>query len=248
MEDHGDGREWCSFDDPDEERTWLFDVTFLTSSWACIYGRGCPGIDPEAAAEDQIGCCSHGAWIGDDDDLERVAAKAAALDPEEWQYHAMARRRGGALFQDRRGDWRTRRVDGACIFLNRPGFGTGPGCALHHAAVRRQESFIAWKPDVCWQVPLRREDLETASGHIFTMVREWKRQDWGGDADDVAWWCTEAPEAFVARRPVYEALADELVAICGARIYEELVRRIDERRSESLLPHPTVRSRRRPGR
>ena len=31
----------------------------------------------------------------------------------------------------------TRLVDGACIFLNRPGFATGPGCALHQVALAR---------------------------------------------------------------------------------------------------------------
>ena len=36
-------------------------------------------------------------------------------------------------------DYRTRLVDGACVFLNRPGFPTGPGCALHqHADAHRQ--------------------------------------------------------------------------------------------------------------
>ena len=29
-----------SFDDPDEERTWLVDVTFLESGWQCIFGPG----------------------------------------------------------------------------------------------------------------------------------------------------------------------------------------------------------------
>ena len=26
-------REWISFEDPTEERTWVFDVTFLLSRW-----------------------------------------------------------------------------------------------------------------------------------------------------------------------------------------------------------------------
>lgn len=30
-----DLHEWVSFEDPDEQRTWLFDVTFLTSNWPC---------------------------------------------------------------------------------------------------------------------------------------------------------------------------------------------------------------------
>ena len=46
-----DAREWVSFEDPDEERTWVFDVTFLTSNWTCIYGNGCQGVLTEPAPE-----------------------------------------------------------------------------------------------------------------------------------------------------------------------------------------------------
>ena len=38
-----DAHEWVSFEDPDEERTWVFDVTFLLSRWSCIFGAGLPG-------------------------------------------------------------------------------------------------------------------------------------------------------------------------------------------------------------
>ena len=238
-----DGRQWLSFDDPDEERTWLFDVTFLTSSWNCIYGRGCPGIalEPDRAA--QRGCCDHGAWLSDDADLERVATRAGQLQPDEWQYHELARRRGGPFFQDRAGEWRTRRVDGSCIFLNRAGFAAGAGCALHAAALRRGERYIDWKPEVCWQVPIRREDHETVTGHLFTMVREWQVRDWGGDPADFGWWCVHEIEAFGGAQPVYESMRDELIEICGRRVYDELVRRLDDVGAGTWLPHPTVRER-----
>ena len=36
-----DLHEYVTFDAPDEHRTYAFDVTFLTSSWRCIYGEGC---------------------------------------------------------------------------------------------------------------------------------------------------------------------------------------------------------------
>ena len=39
-----DLHEWVSFEDPDEERTWIFDLSFLTSPWTCIYGNGCQGV------------------------------------------------------------------------------------------------------------------------------------------------------------------------------------------------------------
>ena len=43
------------------------------------------------------------------------------------------RRASGGIFSDER-TASTRVVDGACIFLNRPGFAGGAGCALHLAA------------------------------------------------------------------------------------------------------------------
>ena len=44
-------REWMSFEDPAEERTWVFDVTFLLSPWTCIFGAGCQGVLTGPAAE-----------------------------------------------------------------------------------------------------------------------------------------------------------------------------------------------------
>ena len=38
-----DAHEWVSFEDPAEERTWRFDVTFLLSHWECVYGTVLPG-------------------------------------------------------------------------------------------------------------------------------------------------------------------------------------------------------------
>ena len=56
-----DAHEWVSFDDPDEERTWLFDVTFLASAWTCIFGHGCQGVLTGPTPELVQGCCSYGA-------------------------------------------------------------------------------------------------------------------------------------------------------------------------------------------
>jgi hypothetical protein len=39
-----DLHEWISFEDPDEQRTWMFDATFLRSNHRCIYGEGCQGV------------------------------------------------------------------------------------------------------------------------------------------------------------------------------------------------------------
>ena len=42
----------------------------------------------------------------------------------------------------------------------------------------------------------------------------------------MAWCCTEEPEAYVGDRPVIESLAEELVAIVGSDVYEELSSRL----------------------
>jgi len=232
-------RQWVSFEDPTEERTWLFDVTFLESSWNCIFGSGCQGIDEQRDPDAHRGCCSHGAYFSDETDRLRVEAVAARLDASSWQLAAEAERLGGAIYCDDEGDWRTRVLEGACIFHNRTDHPAGPGCALHQLAIAEGSSPVDAKPEVCWQVPVRREDHETETGHLFTMVREWERKDWGDGGPEFGWWCTEAPEAFGGTRPVYLDLSEELTAICGAEIYDAMREILDERRSSGRASvHP----------
>ena len=101
-----------------------------------------------------------------------------------------------------------------------------------------------WKPEICWQAPIRREDHETVTGHLYTMVREWERRDWGGDSTDISWWCTDSPTAHIASQPVYRHMAVELAAICGPEIHSRLVKALDDRITQpTLLPHPAVRTR-----
>ena len=148
----------------------------------------------------------------------------------------------GPLWQDDEGWWRTRVVNGACIFQNRPEHPNGAGCAFHHLAVDSGTLPMTTKPEICWQAPIRREDHETVTGHIYTMVREWERRDWGGEETDVWWWCTSDAQAHVADESVYEHMEPELTAICGPVIYGWLRSELDQRRAQSvLLPHPTVR-------
>ena len=82
-----DPHEWVSFEDEDEERTWVFDATFLTSNWTCIFGNGCQGVLTGPAPELVQGCCSYGAHLVDKKDARRVEKAAATLTPEEWQNH-----------------------------------------------------------------------------------------------------------------------------------------------------------------
>src|SRR4030088_2137233 len=116
----------------DGETVWRFDREFLTSRWVCLWGRGCQGIGPEPAEHLGLGCCSIGADLGDADEARLIAALAAMLDPDHFEHHAEAGE-GGVFSDDSRTN--TRVVDGACIFLNRPGFVGGAGCARTLAAI-----------------------------------------------------------------------------------------------------------------
>ncbi len=239
-----DLHEWISFEDPREERTWVFDVTFLTSPWTCIYGRGCQGVLTGPAEELEQGCCSYGAHFVDDADAEATLAYAERLTAEQWQHRDTARRKGGATKVNKAGEIKTRLVDGACIFLNRPGFEGGIGCALHKGALDAGERPLDWKPAVCWQLPLRLEDHTDDDGHVTSTLREWKRRDWGAGGAEFHWWCTEDPEAFVDRKPVYETMRDEIVEMVGQLAYDGLVDHVAARSDHSqYLPHPALRRR-----
>ena len=174
------------------------------------------------------------AYLSDEDDLRHVRDCIEQLDDSLWQHRGVAASLGGALWKDDEGWWRTRVVDGACIFQNRPDHLGGPGCAFHHLAMATGRPHLEVKPEICWQAPLRREDHETVTGHIYTMVREWHRRDWGGEETDVWWWCTDDELAHVGHRPVYLEMAAELSAICGPEIYGWIKAELDER----LDPEP----------
>jgi hypothetical protein len=233
-----DVHEWLSFDHDGD--TFTFDVTWLTSNWSCIYGAGCPGIGEQAAPELELGCCSWGAHFTDKADRKRVAKKAELLEPDEWQLHDHAAELGGPIHKNDDGAWVTHVVDGACIFLNRPGHPDGAGCALHQAARRRSESYLDWKPEVCWQVPMRLDYHRDDNDHLTYILREWKRRDWGAGGADFHWWCTEDPLAFVAHEPVYRTCADDIIALVGAGPYRRLAELLDQRNGEVLLPNPAL--------
>ncbi len=202
---------------------WRFERSFLTSNWTCIWGRGCLGIGPAEAEHLGQGCCSLGAELDGEDEARTIAASAAGLAPSLFQHHRAAQA-GGVLAE---GDhWATRVVDGACVFLNRPGFEGGAGCALHLAALAVGESPIDWKPSVCWQLPIKVDWVPDGDVEVAT-VRGWTRPDWGAEGAAMAWCCTEGDRAYVGDHPVVESLGSELSAMVGEEVYVELRRRLD---------------------
>ena len=243
-------REWVEFPDPADPRHVVrADLTWLSSAWTCIFGRGCAGV-VEGRPDD--GCCSHGAFFTDEDDLARVTAAVADLSDEDWQLAPVGR---GAWTEE---DWadegqapedggvrslRTRLVDGACVFLNRPGFPGGTGCALHRMALREDLHPLLTKPDVCWQLPVRREqeEVERPDGTkvLVSSIGEFDRRGWGPGGHDLQWWCTGSPAAHVSAEPLVVTYAGELTALLGTAAYEELRRLTEERLDRGLVaPHP----------
>jgi hypothetical protein len=232
-------REWIEFPDPaDPEHVVRADLTWLASAWTCIFGRGCAGV-VEGRPDD--GCCSHGAYFTDDDDRNRVTDAVALLTAEDWEL-AVAGRRNWTE-EDDEGSVRTRTVDGACVFLNRPGHPGGSGCALHRMAVRSGVHPLTTKPDVCWQLPVRRaqEHVDRPDGTrvLVTTIGEFDRRGWGPGGHDLHWWCTGSPAAHVAHEPLVDTYAAELTALVGAAAYAELRRLTELRLDEGLVaPHP----------
>jgi len=201
---------------------WKIDVDFIDSNWTCIWGRGCEGILENPSSDLNQGCCSVGAQMIDEDEALRVAALGLTLDDAIFQY-ADAALEDGVFSDDSRTN--TRVIDGACIFHNRPGFAGGEGCALHLAALEDGENPLEYKPSICWQAPLKVDHHDDGT----KTLRPWKRHDWDGGLESMAWCCTNKggddealASAFVGDVPVSESLFAELSGLVGPEIAVEL--------------------------
>jgi hypothetical protein len=216
-------RAFVEFPDPDDaDQVYRCDLTWLTSRWTCIYGRGCHGIDRNKPDD---GCCVLGAHFSDKDDEKKTKKYADLLTEETWQ-HAKAGLKGGVVEKDEEGQRKTRVVDGACIFLNREGFAGGAGCSLHQLAGRIGMDYVDVKPDVCWQLPVRRqfEHVTRTDGTeiLLISIGEYDRRGWGPGGHDLDWYCSGSSEAHIASEPVYVSERSTLVALMGQSAYDVL--------------------------
>ena len=220
--------QWLEFTDPDNpQHVVRADLTWLLSRWTCIFARGCHGILAGRASE---GCCSHGAFFTDADDEKRVRAAVRKLTPATWQHF----RRGFKQYTEMDtvdGSTPARRTatqgpEGPCVFLNDASFPGGPGCALHAQALRDGVHPLEYKPDVCWQLPIRRDQEWTkrpdGSKILLSVLGEFDRRGWGEGGHDLHWWCTSAPEAHVGSRRLYQEYEPELTALIGKAAYTKL--------------------------
>lgn len=215
-------RAWVEFPDPDESGQIIrADLTWLTSRWTCIFGSGCPGVYADRPDE---GCCSLGAHFADDADERRVLQAAGELTVEDWQFADQSPDLADA---DEEGARKTATHDGACVFLNRAGSAMGPGCALHRLAARTGRSFVETKPDVCWQLPLRRtydwREEQDGSQVLVVTLTEYVRAGWGAGGHDFDWYCSSNSDAHVGSVPVFRGNEREIVELIGRRAADVLI-------------------------
>lgn len=268
-------REWFEFVDPDDpERIFSIDLTWVESTWSCRFGTSqCLGIDESNQA---VGCCIHGAYIADEEDRDTVYNAVAQMPPKYWQLRPAET---DAFFKAADPTWlepwlewdeevdealepetddedagphiKTKVVDGACIFANRPGHPTGPGCALHQWAMAEGRNIVGSKPEVCWQVPFSREDewQERSDGQeiLRTTIGEYDRRQWGGGGEDFDWWCTGAPECHTPNggtlEPIWKSMKDELTALIGEAAYGVVAQHCEARAElprEVKATHPAA--------
>ena len=153
---------------------------------------------------------------------------------------------------------KTRVVDDVCVFFNRA---PGPdyGCSLHHLAEREGLSILETRPEVCWQVPVRREWEDLGDERSRTTLTEFSRAAWGEGGADLSWWCSasvsahsggadsthdglEAADVPGRSTPMVRTYEEELRALIGDSAYEELDRLCELRLSQggTIEPLPLV--------
>jgi hypothetical protein len=148
-----------------------------------------------------------------------------------WQFYEEARpKKPGGLLRitdlDEDDERKTRTVNDACIFLNRKGYEAARVSQVLSVAYfitwlqKENRHFVDTKPDVCWQLPLRRSFEEREVGereYSITVIGEYERLGWGDGGDDFDWYCTSNTEAHVGREPVYISNRAELEALSWAQ-------------------------------
>jgi hypothetical protein len=223
-------RSWIEFIDPEHDETIIkADLTWLTSNWECIFGRGCKGVDKTNPND---GCCNQGAHFSEPNDKKRVSKWVEKLTPDIWEkINYSKNKKSWTEFED--GAEKTKIVNGTCIFMNSPEFAGGQGCALHKLAIEKNAKTTETKPDVCWQLPIRRSyetrEYENGTDYQVIVIEEYRRKNWGKGGETMDWYCSSDTEAHKAFEPVYISEKNTLIELIGKKSYEILKKHCDER-------------------
>ena len=251
-------REWIEFIDPADAEHWIrADMTWLCSRWTCIFGRGCHGT---IEGQSSTGCCNHGAYFSDKRRPQARAQLRQAVDPEDWQLYDEGRDAKGRSRTRRRSTTTTRtdprRDGGRCLHVRQPR-GTSGWHRLRAARPRAQHGLnpLETKPEVCWQLPVRREqdwvERPDETKVLRSTIAEFDRRGWGEGGHDLDWYCTTSPEAHIGHEPMYVSYAPELIALIGEPAYQvlaELCGRLCSSAWSPSIPRPRRPSRADPAR
>ena len=189
-----------------------------------------------------------------------MADVVAELGEDEWQFrpHGVKNPAKTSVWTEKEdGARKTRVVDGACIFLNRPGFPAGsrlrasPARRPHRSAPAHDEArrLLAAADPPRLPPGLARRRHELPRGDDRRVRPAWL----GAGGHDLDWYCSGNPEAHVGREPVYRTSHAELVELMGEEAYAELVvrceahlkavkaaRSVGSRQLLPLLVHPAT--------
>jgi hypothetical protein len=115
---------------------------------------------------------------------------------------------------------------------------------LHALALQQGRHPLETKPDVCWQLPIRRTfrtvERQDDTSYTEVTIGEYDRRSWGPGGHDLDWYCSGNTEAHVGVEPLYVTNAPELTELMGPAAYAELARHCEAHlRSRSALAlHP----------
>ncbi len=119
---------------------------------------------------------------------------AAELTPTDWQYAASAGAAASPAW--RTASARPRSSTAPASSSTGPASPAVQGCALHAYALRVGRHPLETKPDVCWQLPVRRTfrwvNRPDETRYLEVTIAEYDRRGWGPGGHDLHWWCTSA--------------------------------------------------------
>ena len=239
----GPTREWITIPVPGKERKqWQIDVTFLMSSWRCIFGQGCQGVLTEPAPEMVAGLLlvrrarvrEEGQGQGRE---AREAARRRRVAVQEGRHEEgrVERRRG-------KDEWRTRLVQG-CVRIpqssrlrGRARLRVAPARDEHRASTSARPSRRCAGSCRC-----ARSTATRKTRSVTSVLTEFGRDGWGEGGEEFAWWCTEAPEAFTGARARLQADGNRAAARCSATPSTKRSRSTGRSRLDAgppPMPHP----------
>lgn len=214
-------KEYATFEG--RELTWGIDVQFMLSSYQCLFGMGCQGIDEQP----HHGCCSIGAYFIDERDIEATRRMVEASPDSAFQRPALVRNERW-LVKGPNKQYKTWAPGGRCVFSNDPDHPNGAGCALHQQAMAMGEDPVGRKPRICSWVPLNYKGYDDDEDGVVYLVpfenHQWGHDDHGNEHNK--WYCIDDEKAYSNGGPVYRRMQSVLLDMLDGD--EEVLAQINE--------------------